>query len=159
VTGLTAAKMDWTAVYDTNRLVDGADLSSPLFVDVAGLHGMDTMRLLAKHPSLPSGVLFVQDLPEVVEVQTGLDEQAVAAGKPRLDSRIARMNHDFYQPQPLPGARAYFLHTVLHDWPDSNCVRICKLHFFTTRYSTPTPDIRPFFPPPSFLYLLPRRQR
>lgn len=120
--------MDWTAVYDTNRLVNGADLSSPeappFFVDVAGLHGMDVMRFLAQQPSIPSGVLFVQDLPEVVSVQAELDKKAAAKGRPRLDSRITRMNHDFYKPQPLVGARAYFLHTVLHDWPDANCIRI-----------------------------------
>lgn len=129
MTGLTADKLDWTTVYDTNRLIDGADLSPgapTLFVDVAGLHGMDTTRLLDRHPSLPSGLLVVQDLPEIVEAQTGLDKQSAAGGHPRLDSRIRRMPHDFYNPQPLLGARAYFLHTVLHDWPDANCVRICK---------------------------------
>lgn len=129
MTGLTADKLDWTAVYDTHRLLDGADLSSgapPLFVDVAGLHGMDTTRLLDRHPSLPSGLLVVQDLPDVVDVQTGLDKQAAAQGQARLDSRIQRMPHDFYEPQPLLGARAYFLHTVLHDWPDANCVRILE---------------------------------
>ncbi|ETS85416.1 hypothetical protein PFICI_03441 [Pestalotiopsis fici W106-1] len=126
--GLTANKMDWTAVYDTNRLVDGADISSaqapPLFVDVGGLHGLDTNRLLARHPSLPAGILFVQDLPGIVDAQNELDQKAVHEGRPRLDSRISRMKHDFYNPQPLLGARAYFLHAVLHDWPDADCIRI-----------------------------------
>ncbi|KAK8023459.1 hypothetical protein PG991_006698 [Apiospora marii] len=144
MTGLTATKLDWTEVYDTNRLVSGAVLSpssssssssssSPpppaLFVDVAGLHGMDTQRLLSRHPSLPAGLLFVQDLPEVVDVQAALDrepQQRQAGAAPRLDPRITRMKHDFYQPQPLRGARAYFLHTVLHDWPDANCIRILE---------------------------------
>lgn len=132
MTGLTADKLDWTAVYDTNRLIQGADLSSAeppaFFVDVAGLHGMDTMRLLARHQSLPSGVLVVQDLPEVVDAQTELDQKAKAEGNPRLDPRIVRAKHDFYEPQPLVGARAYFLHTVLHDWPDDNCIRIRKTY-------------------------------
>ncbi|KAI5865852.1 S-adenosyl-L-methionine-dependent methyltransferase [Durotheca rogersii] len=129
MTALTAYKMDWTAVYDTNRLASGADLSPgapALFVDVAGLHGMDSMRLLARHPSLPSGLLFVQDLPEVVDFQIQADKQAAIEGTPRLDARITRMPHDFYNPQPLLGARTYFFHSILHDWPDSNCVRILE---------------------------------
>lgn len=122
--------MNWTAVYDTNRLVNGADTTSahppPLFVDVGGLHGLDTSRFLARHPSLPSGILFVQDLPGIVDAQSELDQKAASQGIPRLDSRIERMKHDFYNPQPLVGARTYFLHAVLHDWPDADCVRICK---------------------------------
>ena len=28
------------------------------------------------------------------------------------------MPHDFFTPQPVIGARAYFLHSILHNWPD-----------------------------------------
>lgn len=117
-------KMDWTQVYDTDKIVTGADLSGetcpPLFVDIGGMHGLDTMRLLAKHPELPPHTkLVVQDLPEVVE--------AYHLGKNELDpygGRISRMAYDFFTPQPLIGARAYFLHAVPHDWPDAECIKI-----------------------------------
>lgn len=44
--------------------------------------------------------------------------------KQMLSPRIERMAYDFFQPQPLHSARAYFLHAVPHDWPDGDCKRI-----------------------------------
>ncbi|KAK8078954.1 S-adenosyl-L-methionine-dependent methyltransferase [Apiospora phragmitis] len=106
MTALRNHKMVWTEVYDTRRLLEGADLGGgdnskappPLFVDI------------------PAGVLFVEDLPEVVS--THAHEQ--------LDPRIHRVAHDFFTPQPDPvlHSRAYFLHAVPHDWPDADCLRI-----------------------------------
>ena len=111
MTALRNHKMPWTDVYDTTALVAGANLENgePLFVDIGGAHGLDTERLLAKHPDLPSGVLFVQDTPEVV-----------AMTPEELDPRVQKMAYDFFTPQPLVGARAYFFHAVPHDWPDAD---------------------------------------
>lgn len=111
MTALRNHKMPWTEVYDTTELVAGADLTSgaPLFVDIGGAHGLDTERLLAKHPELPSDVLVVQDTPEVV-----------AMTPEELDPRVKKMAYDFFTPQPLVGSRAYFFHAVPHDWPDSD---------------------------------------
>lgn len=116
MTALRNHKMPWTEVYDTRRLLEGANLTNkPLFVDVGGLHGLDTAQLLARHPDLPADALFVQDLPKVV-----------AADIERLDSRIRKLAYDFFTPQTLIGARAYFFHAVCHDWPDAECVRILQ---------------------------------
>ncbi|ORY67787.1 S-adenosyl-L-methionine-dependent methyltransferase [Pseudomassariella vexata] len=115
MTALQNYKMDWTDVFDTRKLVEGTDLrSGPLFVDVGGAHGLDTARLLARHEDLPSDVLIVQDLPEVVSTHA----------KEQLDGRIKRMAHDFFTAQPVVGSRAYFFHAVPHDWPDADCLRI-----------------------------------
>lgn len=113
--GIANYKMDWTEVYNTNRIIDGADLEpdKPLFVDIGGGHGLDSSRLLAKHPTLPAGVVVLQDTPEVVAL---LNEN--------LDSRIVRQSYDFFTPQPRLHARAYFFHAVPHDWPDADCVRM-----------------------------------
>lgn len=115
-------KMDWTELYDTNKLIVGADLSESapaLFVDIGGMHGVDTSRLLSKHPELPQYTkLVVQDLPEVVAAYS--DKELDAQG------RISRMAYDFFTPQPLVGARAYFFHAVPHDWPDAECIRILE---------------------------------
>ena len=105
-------------MYDTTALVESADLTgeSPLFVDIGGALGLDSARLLDKHPDLPPGAgLVVQDLPEVT-TKHGAKEQ--------LDPFITRMAHDFFAPQPLGGARACFVHAVPHDWPDDERVRI-----------------------------------
>lgn len=111
-------KMDWTEVYNTTGLVRGADLTgkTPLFVDIGGANGLDTARLLSKHPDLPYDAgLVVQDLPEVTNTH---------GAREKLDPRITRMEHDFFTPQSLGGARAYFFHAVSHDWPDEDCARI-----------------------------------
>ncbi|KAI4594340.1 hypothetical protein KJ359_008364 [Pestalotiopsis sp. 9143b] len=36
-------------------------------------------------------------------------------------SRIELQEHDFFTPQPIKGARAYFMRSVLHDRPDEQC--------------------------------------
>lgn len=113
-------KMDWTEVYDTHKLVVGADMSAsagPFFVDIGGMHGLDTSRLLSKHTDLPKHAkLVVQDMPEVVS--------AYSANELDPQGRISRMAYDFFTPQPLVGARAYYFHCVPHDWPDAECIKI-----------------------------------
>lgn len=61
-------KRPWPEFYDTQALLDGADLSngSPFVVDVGGHHGIDLMRVAEKHPDLPAGSLVLEDLPDVV---------------------------------------------------------------------------------------------
>lgn len=115
MTAVSNYKMPWTEVYGTMDLVKGADLKNgaPLFVDIGGGHGLDTQRLLGRHPELPSGVLVVQDTPEVVAMTPA-----------ELDPRITKMAYDFFTPQPLTGARAYFFHAVPHDWSDTDVLRM-----------------------------------
>ncbi|CZT25474.1 uncharacterized protein RCC_11206 [Ramularia collo-cygni] len=37
------------------------------------------------------------------------------------------MSHDFFDEQPVKGARVYYIHhSVLNDWPDAACLRILK---------------------------------
>jgi hypothetical protein len=126
MTAMGNHKMNWTEVYDTTGLIEGADFSGtapPLFVDIGGGGGLDAARLLSRHPNLPGAAeLVIQDLPEVSEVYGTRDSQ----GQQQLDRRIRRMPHDFFTPQPLKGARAYFFHAVPHDWPDEECVKILR---------------------------------
>lgn len=41
-----------------------------------------------------------------------------------IDSSIELMGHDFLAEQPVKGARAYFMHSIMHDWPDDVCQKI-----------------------------------
>ncbi|KAH8645766.1 putative O-methyltransferase [Xylariales sp. PMI_506] len=111
----TAWKTPWTKLYDTSKLLEGAkiDADSPFVVDVGGNTGIDISHVLAKHPDLPSGSLVLQDLPEVIETA-------------QVDGKIKAEAHDFFLPQPVKGSRAYFMHAVLHDWPDAKAVDILK---------------------------------
>lgn len=62
------------------------------------------------------GELIVQDLPKVVD-------EAAATDLAQL-GRIEFMPHDFFSEQPIKGARIYFLHFIMHDWSETDCVRI-----------------------------------
>ncbi|KAI1121653.1 S-adenosyl-L-methionine-dependent methyltransferase [Nemania abortiva] len=96
------------------RLFDGFDTTNKdavLLVDVAGGIGHYTEGFLSKFPDAP-GRLILQDLPPVLDhVQ-------------QLHPRIEKMAYDFFTEQPVKGARAYYTHFVLHDWPDEDAVKI-----------------------------------
>ena len=67
--------------------------------------GHDLLVFKKAFPELP-GRLIVQDLPVVID-----DIKDLPYG-------IEAMKHNFFTPQPIKNARAYYLRTVLHDWPD-----------------------------------------
>ncbi|BCS20287.1 uncharacterized protein APUU_20719A [Aspergillus puulaauensis] len=90
------------------QLVEGTTLGEEdvLLVDVGGSFGHDLLDFRRKWPSVP-GRLVLQDLPEVVSSVKDLH--------PSIDVTA----HDFFTEQPVKGARAYYMHSVLHDWPDN----------------------------------------
>ncbi|PYH44716.1 o-methyltransferase [Aspergillus saccharolyticus JOP 1030-1] len=81
-----------------------------LLVDIGGGMGHDLVEFHRKWPDL-SGRLIVQDLPAVVAQARELN----------LNPKIELMEYDFFEEQVIKGARAYYLHSVLHDWPDTSC--------------------------------------
>lgn len=98
------------------RLIDDFDASgkAPFLVDVGGGKGHDLSALHLRFPSLP-GKLILQDTTDVVE---SID--------PPLPSAVEAMGHDFFTSQPVVGARAYFLHSIFHNWDDQSCINILK---------------------------------
>ncbi|KAK7222798.1 hypothetical protein V2G26_010801 [Clonostachys chloroleuca] len=92
------------------NLINGADTSpdAPFIVDIGGSIGHDLVSFKQHHPDHP-GKLVLEDLPVVIGQITD------------LDSEIERVSYDFHTEQPKKGARAYYMHSVLHDWPDSVC--------------------------------------
>ncbi|KAF7531033.1 hypothetical protein G7054_g9279 [Neopestalotiopsis clavispora] len=102
------------AVYPVQeRLIDGAFTDAPFLVDIGGGVGHDLAAFKSYHPGHP-GRLILQDLPQVIEQIK------------ELDGDVVRMPHDFHTPQPVRGARAYFMHSTLHDWPDDVCGSILR---------------------------------
>ncbi|KAL8824346.1 MAG: hypothetical protein Q9191_005115 [Dirinaria sp. TL-2023a] len=99
------------------NLVKGAKTEDDaiFLVDVGGGKGHDLQELHQKHPNLP-GRLILQDLKDVIQ-------EAEASG---LDEKIVAMGHDFFTEQPVKGARAYYIHSCLHDWPDVKAREILK---------------------------------
>ena len=45
---------------------------------------------------------------------------------PNKELGIEAAAYDFFTPQPLKNARAYFLRGILHNWDDDRCVQILK---------------------------------
>lgn len=86
----TSWNTPWTKIYDAGKLIEGADLGKPLVVDVGGNTGIDISHVLKARPDLPSGVLVLQDLPEIIE-------------RADVDDKITAMAHDFFKPQPVKG--------------------------------------------------------
>ncbi|PWY83807.1 S-adenosyl-L-methionine-dependent methyltransferase [Aspergillus sclerotioniger CBS 115572] len=111
----TAWKTPWTKIYDTTHLLEGANLQddSVFMVDMGGNTGIDTFHVLRKLPELPKDSVVLQDLPEIV-----------AGVKGQLDEKVVVMEHDFFLPQLVRGSRIYFMHAVLHDWPDDKARKI-----------------------------------
>ncbi|KAI0409172.1 S-adenosyl-L-methionine-dependent methyltransferase [Xylaria palmicola] len=95
----------------------GADASTPVFVDVGGSMGHQCAAVRRRYPDLV-GRVVLQDLPETIE-------KVKASPLPGFAGAEV-MAHDFFTPQPLRGARAYYLRNVLHDWPDHKCVEILR---------------------------------
>ncbi|GKU04036.1 hydroxyindole o [Fusarium langsethiae] len=109
-----AGNPDWWEFYPVEeRLAFGFDkVKSDVFVvDVGGGRGHDLLSFAngIKSP----GRLILQDLPEVIVDVTEATTFEIQA-------------HDFFTPQPVPGARAYFLHSILHDWSAEHGVQILK---------------------------------
>lgn len=89
---------------------DGKD--RPLLVDIGGGRGQQAGLFKRRYPRL-TGRIIVQDEAEVIK------------NAPAIEG-VEFMVHDFFQPQPIQGARFYYLRFVLHDWPDDVCVKILQ---------------------------------
>ncbi|KAJ5885429.1 Winged helix-turn-helix transcription repressor DNA-binding [Penicillium taxi] len=87
-------------------------LEKPFFVDVGGGHGHQCIELGKRYPNL-LGRLVLQDLPEVV------DSLAPIEG-------VKTEGNDFFQKQPINGAKFYYLRRIMHDWPDLEAAKILR---------------------------------
>ena len=98
--------------YPVTERLGGAGEKEVLIVDVGGATGHDLAEFHAKHPTL-SGKLILQDQAELIaSIQEG--------ERPGIECTV----HDFFKPQPVKGAKAYYMHSVLHDWSDDNACKI-----------------------------------
>lgn len=107
----------WTAICPIDELISEVKPDRPIFVDVGGGKGNDVKLFLSSYSSASSGSTVIQDRAEVLKL---IDDPAlVQEGGP-----VQLMAHDFFSPQPVKGARAYFMHRILHDWPDDKAGQI-----------------------------------
>lgn len=114
--GMRVHRPSWFQMFPVHEyLVQGLKLDgdASALVDVGGSTGqiLDDFR---KAVPEYTGRLVLQEQLHVIE----------AASTMGLDSRIELQAHDFFAEQPMKGARAYFLRSVLHDWSDEEARKI-----------------------------------
>ncbi len=102
---------------ETQAMVEAFDLTGVgVLADIGGGNGSLLTAVLKRYPKM-HGILF--DLPGVIErAKANLD----AAG---LTDRCQCIAGDFFQAV-APGADAYLLRHIIHDWDDERSVRILK---------------------------------
>lgn len=88
------------------------DHNAFLLVDVGGNIGNDLIGFHKAFPEL-SGRLVLEDLPGSVAKLDEIDLKPIEV-----------VGYDFFTPQPIKGAKAYFLKNILHDWKDEDCRKI-----------------------------------
>ncbi|RDL35761.1 S-adenosyl-L-methionine-dependent methyltransferase [Venustampulla echinocandica] len=108
--GANESWVDWYPIQE--QVIHGARDNSALVVDVGGGKGHDLQAFNMKYPQ--QGRLVLQDRPPVID------------GIKDLHPAIEYVKHDFFTSQPIQGARVYFYHHILHDWPDSKCLVILQ---------------------------------
>ncbi|KIX09480.1 uncharacterized protein Z518_00560 [Rhinocladiella mackenziei CBS 650.93] len=103
---------DYAALFDP-----ATDGDRPTLVDVGGGQGQSIMQILQATPSLDPSRMVLQDLPEPVQQ---------AQESKMLPEGVRIMVHDFWTPQPIKGAKAYFIRRIMHDYSDENCTKILR---------------------------------
>ncbi|KAI9652252.1 MAG: hypothetical protein M1831_007100 [Alyxoria varia] len=108
-------RSSWIDLYPAEKLVsDGPAPNTVSVVDVGGGVGTDLMNFGTRHRG-NSGRLVLEDLSETLERLEGLP----------ID--IEKVEYNFFtMEQPVKGARAYFMHAIIHDWSDEQAREILQ---------------------------------
>lgn len=103
----------WYEMYPVAERLQVSSVSDVLLVDIGGSKGHDLLAFSQFRKKLGlQGKLVLQDRP------------AVLSQVPLSSHDIEIQAHDFFEAQPVIGAKAYFLKHILHDWMDRDCVSI-----------------------------------
>ena len=112
-------RLHWTDWFPFDKVCfdsfDPGKGSEYTWVDVEGGKGHHVQELVMNYPDA-KGRFATQDLPSVID---DIEKSGV-----KLSSRIEPMAHSFLTPQPIKGARTYWLANILHNWADGVCFQI-----------------------------------
>ncbi|KAF2126191.1 S-adenosyl-L-methionine-dependent methyltransferase [Dothidotthia symphoricarpi CBS 119687] len=105
----------WAPNYPAEERLKIEDPERVLLVDIGGGLGHQTKKFREEFPNL-AGKVVVEDLPEVLE-------KAVD-----LPSSIIKLPQSFFDPQPelVKNAKAFYLRSILHDWPEEQAHKILR---------------------------------
>ncbi|RAH63526.1 S-adenosyl-L-methionine-dependent methyltransferase [Aspergillus piperis CBS 112811] len=99
---------DWFPVQERMLNDCAKNPDEPLLVDIGGGTGRDISAFRDRFPDA-IGRLFLEDLPSVIDrIQS-------------VDQVIEPIKYNIYDPQPVHGARVYYLKFLLHEFDDENC--------------------------------------
>jgi len=102
----------WFSVFHFEEEL-GSFAGPDVFVDIGGGFGQQCKRLIDAFPQV-KGRVVLQDLSQtLVQLPSQLEG-------------VKTMTHDFFEPQPVKGAKFYYFRNIMHDWPDVKCVAILK---------------------------------
>lgn len=87
------------------------------FVDMGGADGKTISKIIEAHPELKAANCTLQDRKQVIDL---------AEKSANLPKGVKTQVHDFFEPQPVKGAKAYHLRAVFHDWSDTMVIKILK---------------------------------
>lgn len=104
----------WEQSYPIEKAIGDfeAGVDSALLVDVGGGFGQQAVAFKSRVLHTP-GRIVVQDVASTL------------AHRPATDG-IEFQEHDFFTPQPIKGAKFYYLRHILHDWTNEDSIRILQ---------------------------------
>ncbi|KAI9743543.1 MAG: hypothetical protein M1818_002857 [Claussenomyces sp. TS43310] len=112
----TTGMASFIETFPLEKYLDVSDATERVqFVDVGGGSGHVSRAVLAKYPTL-HGKIAVED-----REQAGTVTRADFAKE-----GLQRIPYDFFTPQPLKGAKVFYLRNILHNWSDANCKLILE---------------------------------
>lgn len=106
----------WTELFPTETIANDARKDRVLVVDIGGGKGHDALKFAELHPEIPDGSLVVQDLPHVIKEAKALEGQ----------KKVVPCEYNYLDPQPIKGARAYYIHVVIHNADDNRAIAVLK---------------------------------
>ncbi|KAI9710565.1 MAG: hypothetical protein M1820_002701 [Bogoriella megaspora] len=118
-----AGNPQWYEVYPAGKELaklhstHGTKPETVTLVDVGGNRGHDISSFKQRHSDLP-GRFVLEDLPETIEAVNNSSQNDINL------RGIELLAYDFFIPQPIEGARAYFFGNILHDWSDKCCQQL-----------------------------------
>ncbi|TFK47376.1 O-methyltransferase [Heliocybe sulcata] len=92
-----------------------------LVVDVGGGTGMPAMMISRAYPDVR---IVIQDREAITE--QGKAFWAAVYPEALESGRVIFQAHEFFDEQPVRNASVFILRTILHDWPDEECLKILK---------------------------------
>lgn len=112
---MTVQHMDMPTWLDSYPYQDVAKITpsgKPLFVDVGGGFGHQSIALRGEVPDAP-GRIILQDIPATLQH---------AISHPGVEV----MEQDFFKPQQVREAAIYYMRHIIHDYPDEKAVQILR---------------------------------